>query len=72
MEDKAGSKANKKQSVTSGGGGGGVPMSRKLTTAMKRLVVSETEEQYREEMSWQMAELIISQVKKIKLGKPNL
>ena len=70
MEDKAGSKANKKQSVTSGGGG--VPMSRKLTTAMKRLVVSETEEQYREEMSWQMAELIITEVKKIKLGKPNL
>ena len=70
MEDKAGSKVNKKQSVTSGGGG--VPMSRKLTTAMKRLVVSETEEQYREEMSWQMAELIITEVKKIKLGKPNL
>ena len=71
MEDKAGSKVNKKQSVTSGGGGA-VPMSRKLTTAMKRLVVSETEEQYREEMSWQMAELIITEVKKIKLGKPNL
>ena len=46
-----------------------VPMSRKLTHAMKRLVVSESEEQYREEMSWQMAELIVSEV--LKLSKPS-
>ena len=54
--DEKGSKTLKKMSE--------VPMSRKLTHAMKRLVISESEEQYREDMSWQMAELIVSEVLK--------
>jgi hypothetical protein len=43
--------------------GSTAPMSRRLSTAMRRLVVSEAEDQMREEMAWQNAQTILQDVR---------
>lgn len=39
------------------------PMSTRLSRAMRRLVISESEEKMREEMAWQNAQTIIEEIR---------